>query len=381
MIEPGSPADVRFAARLVVDGVVPQDRVRAALAKQQELTTRGKPLSIAEMVVRLHWITAAEAALLADPERPPTDLLPGLRLEGKLGEGGMSRVYRATDLESRMPVAVKILLPRLRRDETARARFCAEAELSCRLEHENLVRGYYRHEHDGLDYLVMELVDGGTALERLDGAGVLGEDEALGVVLKTARALDYLASQGVVHRDVKPGNVLLGSDGAVKICDLGLAAESSTTAEPAGSTCGTVQYLAPEQAAGEGALDARADIYALGVTLFQLVLGKLPFDGAADEEAMLRRMTEELRAKELKGLRVSQHLHYFIHKMTAREREVRYQSHAELVADVEESLAGRERLAAPRLERRTTPAASRFRTAGAAAPAGDGRRPPFRRSP
>ncbi len=381
MIEPGSQADVRFAARLVIEGVVPQDRVRAALAKQREITERGKPLSIAEMVVRLHWLSAAEAALLSDPDHPPANLLPGLELGARLGEGGMSRVYRGVDLSTRVPVAVKILLPRLRRDENARARFRAEGELLCRLENEHLVKGFYFHEHDGLDYLAMELVDGTTALERLDGAGVLPEDEALDVVLKTAKALDYLASEGIVHRDVKPGNVLLGAAGLVKLCDLGLAAEAKALADGGDVTCGTAQYLAPEQAAGEAGLDVRADIYALGVTLFQLVLGKLPFDGAADEDSMQRRMTEELRAKELKGLRVSQHLHYYIHKMTARERDVRYASHAELIADIEESTAGRDRLAAPKSDRRATPAVGRFKSAGASAAPGSVRRPLFRRAP
>lgn len=382
MIEPGSPADVRFAARLVVDGVVPQERVRAVLQKQKELVERGKPLSTADIVVRAGWVTASEAAWLADPDAPPSGLLPGLLLGAPLGQGGMSRVYRATDAATRTPVAVKILLPRLRRDPSSRARFHAEADLLCRLEHPHLVKGFYRHEHDGLDYLVMELVDGVTALERLDRGGVLGEDEALAVVLKAAKALDHLARQGYVHRDVKPGNLLLGAGGVVKVCDLGLALDSAAAAAaaPAETTCGTMQYAAPEQAAGDGGLDARADVYALGVTLFQLTLGKLPFDGAADEDALRRRMTEELRAKELKGLAISQHLHYFIRKMTACERDVRYQSHEELIADVEESLAGRASLTAtPEPARRTTPTGAP-RSAFAAA-AGSPRRALFRRAP
>jgi serine/threonine protein kinase len=375
MIEPGSPADMRFAARLAVDGVVPEDKVRAALAKQRELKERGSPMSIAEMTVRLKWVTASEAAWLLDPDSPKPDLLPGLRLERALGVGGMSRVYGGFDAATRTPVAVKILLPRLRRDPRAAARFRAEAEALCRLEHKNLVKGFYFHEHDGLDYLVMERVDGRTALERLDQDGVFSEDEALSVVLSAAKALDYLAGQGLVHRDVKPGNVLLGRDGSVKVCDLGLACERGAAGTESGSTCGTVRYFSPEQASGDATLDARADIYALGVTLIQLVIGKLPFDGIDDEEAAARRMTEELRAKELKGLAISQHLHYFIHKMTARERDVRYASHADLIADVEECLAERARIESS--VRRANPAPS-FRTAAASATAPFSKRPGHR---
>jgi serine/threonine protein kinase len=109
-----------------------------------------------------------------------------------------------------------------------------------------------------------------------------------------------------------------------------------------------VEYLAPEQAVGERVLDTRADIYALGVTLFQLTMGKLPFEGSTDEEQLSKRVFDELRAKELKGIGVSQHLHYFIQKMMAREKDVRYQTPADLIADIEESLAGRSSL-----ERRT----------------------------
>ncbi|HYC76510.1 MAG TPA: serine/threonine-protein kinase [Planctomycetota bacterium] len=377
MIEPGSAADVRFAARLVVEGVVPQDKVRALLAKQKELVERGKPLSIPEMAVRLSWLGAAEARWLLDPDAPPADLLPGLSLGPRIGVGGMSRVYRAVDLGTNVPVAVKVLLPQLRRSPEARERFRAEAELLCRLGHENLVQGFYFHEHEGLDYLVMELVEGGTALERLDAGGVFGEQEALRVIVQAARALEYLASQGFVHRDVKPGNLLLGAGGAVKVCDLGFTARQGADAG-AETTCGTVQYLAPEQAAGDGC-DARADIYALGVTLFQLTIGKLPFEAGDDEESLRRRMTDELRAKELKGFTVSQHLHYFIQKMTACDRGFRYQSPAELVADVEESLAGRSE-AEP--VRRPTPgaASARFKSTFAAA-SGAARRPLHRRAP
>jgi serine/threonine-protein kinase len=190
----------------------------------------------------------------------------------------------------------------------------------------------------------MELVDGQTALERLDRDGPFPEDLALEIILQAARALEYMHQQGLVHRDVKPGNVLVTKSNQVKLCDLGFAVAAGQDA----SHSGTVQYLAPEQAVGERTLDTRADIYALGVTLFQLTMGKLPFDGSTDEEQLSKRVFDELRAKELKGIGVSQHLHYFIQKMMARERDVRYQTPGELIADIEESLAGRSSL-----ERRT----------------------------
>jgi serine/threonine protein kinase len=344
MPQPGSPEDIRAAARLVVEGLVPQDTIRAVLAKQKDLIERGHPLSVLDICVRKSWITVAEARWCENGDQLPKDLLPGLELQSRIGVGGMSQVYRALDASSKTPVAVKILLPRLARDGVARARFEAESDLLCRLQHPNLVHGFYHYSADGLHYLVMELVDGPTALERLDRDGPFKEDEALSIILQAARALEYLHQQGLVHRDVKPGNLLVTKKHEVKLCDLGFAVAAGQDA----SHSGTVQYLAPEQAVGERTLDTRADIYALGVTLFQLTMGKLPFDGSTDEEQLSKRVFEELRAKELKGIGVSQHLHYFIQKMMARERDVRYQTPAALIADIEESLAGRSSL-----ERRT----------------------------
>jgi serine/threonine protein kinase len=344
MPHPGSPEDVRSAARLVVEGLVPQDTMMAVLAKQRELIARGKPLSVLEICVRKSWITVSEARWCEAGDSIPKDLIPGLELGARLGVGGMSHVYRGIDAASRSPVAVKILLPRLAREGVARARFEAECDLLCRLHHENLVRGFYHYAVDGIHYLVMELVEGQTALERLDRDGPFAEDLALEIILQAARALEYMHQQGLVHRDVKPGNVLVSKGNRVKLCDLGFAVAAGQDA----SHSGTVQYLAPEQAVGDRTLDTRADIYALGVTLFQLTMGKLPFDGSTDEEQLSRRVFDELRAKELKGIGVSQHLHYFIQKMMARERDVRYQTPAELIADIEESLAGRSSL-----ERRT----------------------------
>lgn len=356
MPQPGSPDDVRSAARLVVEGLIPQETMMAVLAKQRELIERGRPLSVLEICVRKSWITVGEARWCEAGDAPPKDLLPGLELGARLGVGGMSHVYRAKDSSSQELVAVKILLPRLTRDPVALARFQAESELLCRLQHENLVRGFYHYSVDGLHYLVMELVEGSTALERLDRDGPFREEVALGIILQAARALEYLHQKGLVHRDVKPGNLLIAKENKVKLCDLGFAVAAGQIE----SNSGTVQYLAPEQAVGERVLDTRADIYALGVTLFQLTMGKLPFEGATDEEQLSQRVFEELRAKELKGIGVSQHLHYFIQKMMARERDVRYQTPAALIGDIEESLEGRSRL-----ERRTFgPKTAGSKTAG-----------------
>ena len=333
-------AQSRLAARLVVEGILPESTVRAVVAKYQELAERGTPLGIGEICLRKGWITPSELRWLENPESPPQDLFPGIQLTDLLGRGGMSWVYGGLDLSSGMPVAVKLLLPRLRRDDGALARFRAEAGLLVSMQHPNIVKGYYLHENDGLVYLVMEKVDGPTALEQVERAGVFPEAPALLIISRIAKALEHLHSRGLVHRDIKPDNILLGPDFSIKLCDLGLAVESGATGGEI--TAGTAQYLAPEQAEGRDGLDVRSDIYSLGITLFQLALGSLPFEAESDQETMIRRIHEELRSPKLKAMNISPHLNYFVKKMTARDRNVRYQTPSELIEDIEEQLSGRE---------------------------------------
>jgi serine/threonine protein kinase len=339
---PGSPQDVRLAARLVVEQVIPEGTMRAVLAKQKELLERQHPLLVSEICLRKGWVTATEIRWLQAPDEPPADLIPGLSLGRLLGQGGMSRVYVAR-LRNGATNAVKILHPRLRRDPTAVADFLREGELLISLEHENVVRGHALAEHDGLVYLTMEYIDGQSVLEHLDRSGPFAEDAALYIILQTARALTHLHERGIVHRDVKPGNILIDAENTVKLCDLGLAVKSGADGD-AEVTAGTIDYIAPEQAEGRGGLDVRSDIYALGVTLFQLLVGKLPFEGGTNEEALARRLLDELRSPELKGRNISPHAHYFIQKMMALDREIRYQSPHELIQDIEEQIRGKKTL-------------------------------------
>jgi serine/threonine-protein kinase len=343
MVESDKRTDTQLAVRLVVDGLLGEQTARAVVSKVQELAARGRPLSVADICVRKGWISETEARWLTDVEHMPPDLLPGLTMGELLGQGGMSRVYGAVDEDTGTDVAVKILLPRLRREAVPLGEFRAEAELLMKLEHDNIVSGYYLHEHDEIVYLVMERVLGGSVQEILDKHGCFGEDAALYIILQTARALTCLHEHGMVHRDIKPGNILLDQENTVKLCDLGLTIQEGA-ASGDDSTAGTAHYIAPEQALGEKDLDVRSDIYALGVTLYQLTIGKLPFEGETNRETMAQRLLDELRSPELLGVEISPHLSYFIRKMMARDREVRYQSPHELIQSIEEHISGKKSL-------------------------------------
>jgi serine/threonine-protein kinase len=156
-------------------------------------------------------------------------------------------------------------------------------------------------------------------------------------VHQVAGVLAHLKAQHLVHRDLKPGNLMLTAEGRVVLIDLGFAV-CSGQATASATTVGTVEYIAPEQARGEANLDSRADIYSLGATLYHLVVGEPPFSGEARADVLQQQVFAEISSEKIKALRLSPRLHYFIEKMMAKDREVRYQEPAEIVADLEEKL-------------------------------------------
>ncbi|MGI8559516.1 MAG: protein kinase domain-containing protein, partial [Solirubrobacteraceae bacterium] len=216
------------------------------------------------------------------------------RLEGRLGMGGMSTVQLAFDTRLERYVAVKLLAEHLAEDPTFVSRFQREAMAAARLIHPNIVQVF----DSGLDqasarhYIVMEYIEGQSGAEILRERGWLGVEDTLTIILGACEGLDYAHRKGVVHRDVKPGNLLRSNDGGVKLADFGIAkATEQSSITQVGSVLGTAAYLAPEQGRGEEAGPA-ADIYALGVVTYQLLAGRLPFEGASLTELALKQQNE-----------------------------------------------------------------------------------------
>jgi serine/threonine-protein kinase len=216
-------------------------------------------------------------------------------LGDRLGVGGMSTVLAAFDRRLERPVAVKLLAEHLADDSQFVARFRREALSAARLVHPNVVQvfDFGLDQSSGRHYIVMELIRGQSGAEILRDEGVLGVQEALSMVLQACRGLDYAHRNGVVHRDVKPGNLLRAEDGVVKLADFGIAKalsdESAIT--QVGSVIGTAAYLAPEQAAGEE-VGPPADLYALGVVTYQFLSGRLPYEAQSLTELALKQMRE-----------------------------------------------------------------------------------------
>jgi serine/threonine protein kinase len=225
-----------------------------------------------------------------------TELLAGrYELGSRLGVGGMSTVVSAFDERLEREVAIKLLAEHLADDDQFVARFRREALAAARLVHPNIVQvfDFGLDERSHRHYIAMELVRGQSGAEILRDEGVLEVREALSIVGQACRGLEYAHRNGVVHRDVKPGNLLRGEDGVVKLADFGIAKaiseESSIT--QVGSVLGTAAYLAPEQAAGEQAGPA-ADLYALGVVTYQFLSGRLPYEAQSLTELALKQQRE-----------------------------------------------------------------------------------------
>lgn len=217
--------------------------------------------------------------------------VPGYRILRPLGAGGMASVYLAVQESLDREVALKVMSPQLAADREFTDRFLKEGRITAKLSHRNLVTVFDIGSHQGVYYLAAEFIDGGT-LRDLMNLG-LTVPQVLDVVADVARALHYAHEKGVVHRDVKPSNILYKADGTVVLADFGIAKamDTSSTATMAGASIGTPDYMSPEQARGEP-VDGRSDLYALGVMLFELLIGKPPYDGSDPFAVALAHITQ-----------------------------------------------------------------------------------------
>ena len=196
----------------------------------------------------------------------------------EIGRGGMAVVYRARCHRLNRYVAVKILKEELSRDEDFRRRFYAESQAVAMLSHPNIVAVYDVNHSNDIDYIVMELIDGVTLKQYMQQRGALSWREALHFATQIAKALEHAHSRGIIHRDIKPHNIMILKDGSVKVADFGIARLNSAQNTLTREALGSVHYISPEQAKG-AQVDARSDLYSLGVVMYEMLTGKPPYDG------------------------------------------------------------------------------------------------------
>ncbi len=258
------------------------------------------------------------------------------RLVARLAQGGMAEVWEAVDDVLTRPVAVKILLPHLAADEAFVARFRREAISAARLSHPHIVSIYDTCGEGDVEAIVMELVRGTTLRHLLDDQGQLHPRRAVEIAVQVADALEHAHANGLVHRDVKPGNILLSDDGRVLVADFGIAkaAEEGADLTEVGQVVGTAKYLSPEQVEGSP-LDARSDVYALGVVLYEMLCGRAPFSGDnATTTAVARLTSEPLRLRQVKA-GIPRSLEEIVVRAMARRPADRYASASALCTALE----------------------------------------------
>jgi eukaryotic-like serine/threonine-protein kinase len=269
------------------------------------------------------------------------------RITRRLGEGGMASVYLAHDGELDRPVAVKVLADWLAGDREIRTRFLREGRLAARLAHPNVVAVYDAGEEDGQPYLVMEHVAGETLAQLLRRRGRLPPEEAVPLVLQACAGLEHAHAAGLVHRDVKPQNLLVTPEETVKVADFGIArAEGSTQVTQAGTILGTAAYLAPEQATGDD-VGPQADVYSLGAVLYELLAGRPPFEDETLDALLVRHRAGPTEPPPPLGGDVPPELEEVVMRTLARLPQYRPASAAALADELRAALGGPPADAAP----------------------------------
>ena len=261
------------------------------------------------------------------------------RLDAQIGAGGMSTVYRAFDAVLERRVAVKLMHREIAADTDQLERFRREARAVAQLSHPHIVGVIDAGEEDGRPYIVFEYVEGETLKDRIRRMGRLPVDEAIAYAIEIARALSAAHARHIVHRDVKPQNVLIDEEGSAKVTDFGIARsldEEGLTAE--GRVLGTTDYVSPEQALGHD-VNGQSDIYSLGVVLFEMLTGDVPFHGENQVAVAMKHVREDIPDVQMRRPDVSAGLAAILDRMTDKHLDRRYPDARTLEADLEDALA------------------------------------------
>ena len=257
-----------------------------------------------------------------------------------IGTGGMAIVYKAKCLILNRYVALKVLRPEFREDKEFLARFKAEAQSAGSLSHPNIVSIYDVGQEDDLDYIVMEYVEGVTLKQYIEAKGVIPWREAVDYAGQICSGLDHAHKKGIIHKDIKPHNILITREGTLKITDFGIAKViSSSTITTGNATMGSVHYFSPEQARG-GYMDYKTDIYSLGVVLYEMVTGKLPFQGDSAIAIAMQHIEKEAESPSVLNPEVPKSLENVIDRAMRKEQALRYDSVVQMMVDLKKVYLG-----------------------------------------
>ncbi len=338
--------DTIFGKMAIQQGLCTDQELSASI-KEQESRRETNPVILKDLMVELGYITRRQAERLkksVKESKAAAHRSPGYKILGKLGAGAMAVVYSARQLSLNRMVAIKVLPKRFHENPEYVERFYREGQAAGRLNHPNIVQAIDVGEAGGYHYFVMEYVEGKTIADDFTEGNVFAEGEALEIIIQVANALAHAHACGLIHRDVKPKNIMISKNGTVKLADMGLARETTdieTAQSEAGKAYGTPYYIAPEQIRGKIDIDGRADIYGLGATFYHMVTGRVPFMADDSSEVMRKHLKEKLIPPDHINTSLSAGVSEVIEIMMAKHKENRYKNVEELLTDLEALRDGR----------------------------------------
>lgn len=343
-----------FGQLVVRNKLATREQVEECMLLQHTLEEKGSLDRLGDIMVAKGYLTENQLRLVLQAQQRISPVsgqrIPGYEILAKLGQGTMGSVYKARQISMDRLVAIKVLSQHYSRNQEFVNQFIREARAAAQLSHQNIVRAIDVGNFNNLYYFVMELVEGESAEQRLRREGALPEREALEIIAQICRALQHSHNLGVIHRNVKPNNILLSHTGLAKLCDLGL---SHVTPRPSsagggeGRGAGTSAYFSIEQAGGQTDLDARSDIYSLGATFYHLVTGRLPFENESGLRDKARLLSASVTPPEQRNPKIQRSTSALIQKMMARETEHRHASTKEVEEDIQSLLQNKPMLHTP----------------------------------
>ena len=339
---PEHQENLHFGAIAIKLGFTTLEKVDECLRLQEKMKELGvAPKKLGEIMLAKGYVTDGQVKEIFKYQgvRGGHTSIQGYKILTKIGQGAMGSIYKALQISMDRIVAIKCLAPKYSQNDKFRERFLREARAVARLNHPNIIQGIDVGESNGVHYFAMEYIDGPTVGELLKRGGALDEKRALNIVTQIGRALHHAFGHGIIHRDIKPDNIMLTREGVAKLCDLGLAKipkdEGDASGTRPGASMGTPYYIAPEQARGEQNVDTRADIYSLGASFYHMAAGEVPFPGQSAADVISKHLTEPVTPPRAKNPLVSGAVDFVVVKMMQKGREDRYQTPAELVRDLE----------------------------------------------
>jgi serine/threonine protein kinase len=332
--------DTLFGRMAVEQGLCTDEELRTSLKELQE-RLKLSPTMLRDVMVEYGYITESQSERLKKSlkeQKAAAHRIPGYKILGKLGSGAMAIVYQAKQLSLNRMVAIKVLPKRFSENPEYVERFFKEGQAAAKLNHTNIVQAYDVGQAGGYSYFVMEYVEGKTLYDDLSAGKIFPEKEALDIVIQVAHALAHAHAKGLIHRDVKPKNIMTTQNGEVKLADMGLARETAdieAAESEAGKAYGTPYYIAPEQIRGEIDIDGRADIYGLGATFYHMVTGRVPFMADDPSDVMRKHLREQLVPPDHINTSLTAGVSEVIEIMMAKKKRNRYKDVAELLEDLQ----------------------------------------------